>query len=129
MAETCKVIAVVTIDGLALMGKSPAMATYFCASSAAYFAPSAPYVCAAATGAHIAGRILQGDAAKGIAKKLTEKSCDLVIEVSSTATRLIVVKGKGTVSAIQREANNAIVNIKAATSTDGMIRLMNALGR
>ena len=129
MSESCKVLAAVTIDGLALMGKNPAMPAYVCATSATYFPPSTPYVCAAATGAHIIGKLMQGDAAKGLGKKATERSCDLIVEISGRATRVILVKGKGSVDQIQKAASDATINFKAATSPEGMIRLMNALGR
>jgi hypothetical protein len=129
MSEECKILAAVTIEGLVIIGKTPAAPLYVCATSSVYFPASAPFVCSAASGSAIVGVFLQNKSAQELAKKASAAGCEVVLEVTSGVTKIAIVQGKAVSANFRNELRNSAINLRAATSDEGIIRLMNAIGR
>lgn len=127
MSNTCEVITKVTIDSLALMGEQPMIGTYICATAVVYIPPSGPAVCGTAAGATAIGKYLQSEAAKGLAEKAMEMGCDVVLTVGDEVLDIAIVKGRAMGSEIKQKLETTKAEFRAATTNEGIMRLMNRL--
>ncbi|MCB0654685.1 MAG: hypothetical protein KDC57_01050 [Saprospiraceae bacterium] len=127
MSEGCKVLATVTVEGLAYFGKSPQAGAYVCASSMVYFPVSSPAVCSAATVATTVGKWASTDAGKKLLTMATEKGCDLFVYAGTEVTKFVVVQGKASAHEIQQKAQMAKKTFRALNTPQGMHWLMQYL--
>ncbi len=127
MSHTCEVIAKATIDSLTLMGEQPMMGTYICATAVVYIPPSGPAVCGTVAGATAVGKYLQNEAARGLAELAMEKGCDVVLMVADEVVDIAIVQGRTSGSEIKRKVGAAKANFRAATTNEGIRKLMDTL--
>lgn len=122
MSDTCKVIAGVTWETLAVFGQSPQSQVYVCTMAGVYAAPTAPLICGAAA-ATLAGKLAATEAGKEVMTEVTERGCHLIVKQG----QILIEEGKKTARSFKRDIREAETTYRALNSADGVRWLMNYL--
>jgi hypothetical protein len=128
-SDRCKIIAAVTIEGLAYLGKSEVPHVYLCSMSGVYLPPSAPLVCGSAAAAYMAGRFLQTPSAKKLLEKGVEHECQVVVRMIGPAFDVMLVKGAELETKADAFVGEAQQTYRALNEVEGIHWLMRVLAR
>jgi|GEM_PF-6699200 len=134
MADKCKLIAEVTIEGLTTLGKAPAMGTYICVQSAATVPPASPYICAGTASATAIGTWLNsgGPALQKVSKVALGKGCQVVVTIGENNAKIMLIEAKKKIKQAEISRQKAIRQFKALDTPQGLswlIRYLSGVGR
>lgn len=129
MGEACKIIAKVTVDGAAHLGKHPEAGFYICASSGVYFPASAPAVCTATTVATAVGKWASTPASKALMEKAAQKGCEIAVKAGEEVTEILIVQGRAAGQLMERKSAESKATYNALNTPQGIEWLMRYMSR